>query len=179
MTTTTASLLIAGIASLFASACATGDLFPRNVDPTGAGYDSQACVENALRRQPDAAEVLDAAPVLSAACQEGEAASCSVLGVMYELGRGFPVNAPRALALYGAACEAQNLRACGNLGDLLLEDPSSEREPARAISLLQKACDGGQARACKRLERALGDRAPQAPQLHTPAPPSGAGRAAS
>jgi TPR repeat protein len=119
-TTHSVSLLIAGIVSLFATSCATGDLLSNRVDVAGVKYDAQECVENALRNRPDPAAVSDAAVAFARACQEGEAASCSVLGVMYELGRGFPMNTPYARTLYRGACEAQNLRACENLSELRL-----------------------------------------------------------
>lgn len=132
-TTPFSSLLVAALASvcaLCASACATGDLFAGRVDVAGANYDAQECVENALRSTPDPRDVRDAAPAFASACEAGEAPSCSVLGVMYELGRGFPVNAHRALALYDTACSAHNLRACANRESLLLKDGTAH-EPAR------------------------------------------------
>jgi TPR repeat protein len=152
------SLFIAGVASLLASACATGDLLSNRVDVAGVKYDAQECVENALRNRPEPAAVTAATVAFASACQEGEVASCSVLGVMYELGRGFPANKPRALALYGAACEAHNLRACGNLGDLMLSDGG---DPGHAVSLLRMACDAGQGRACDRLGRLYRDGEPR------------------
>jgi TPR repeat protein len=153
-TTHSVSLFIVGVVSLLASACATGNLLSNRVDVAGVKYDAQECVENALRNRPDPAAVSDAAVAFAHACQEGEAASCSVLGVMYELGRGFPVDMPYARALYHSACEAQNLRACGNLGELLLREGSRARESGRAISLLRTSCDGGGRRACDQLRRA-------------------------
>lgn len=156
-TTHSVSLFLVGVVSLFASACATSDLLSNRVDVAGVKYDAQECVEDALRNRPDPAAVSDAAVAFARACQEGEAAACSVLGVMYELGRGFPVNAPYARTLYGGACETQNLRACGNLGELLLRDGSRARESGRAVSLLRMSCGGGDQRACDRLGRAYRD----------------------
>jgi len=120
-TTHSVSLIIAGVLSLFATACATGDLLANRVDVAGVKYDAQECVENALRNRPDPEAVSDAAVAFARACREGEAASCSVLGVMYELGRGFPRNTPYARTLYRSACQQQNQRACENLGELLLQ----------------------------------------------------------
>ena len=137
-----ASLLVAGSMSLLTSACATGDLLTNQVDVAGVKYEAQECVEHALRNQPEPETVREAAVAFTSACREGEVASCSVLGVMYELGRGFPVSTPRALALYSAACEAHNARACGNRDRLLLRDGSGAREPARVSELLAKDTHG-------------------------------------
>jgi TPR repeat protein len=157
LTTHSVSFFIAGVVSLLTSACATGDLLSNRVDVAGVRYDAQECVENALRNRPDPAATSDAAVAFARACQEGEAASCSVLGVMYELGRGFAVDTLHARALYGGACETHNLRACGNLGELLLSDGSRARESGRAVSLLRMSCNGGEERACDRLGRAYRD----------------------
>jgi TPR repeat protein len=157
------SLFLAGIVSLLASACGTSDLLRNHVESPEGKYEAQDCVENALRNQPDPEAVREAALAFTTACRGGEAASCSVLGVMYELGRGVPLSASRALALYERACDAHNPRACGNLGDLLLSDRAGVRDPARAVFLLRSACDAEQGRACERLGRAYrdGDGEPQ------------------
>jgi TPR repeat protein len=124
------SLLVAALVSVCASACATGELFTSRVDVAGVKYDPQECVENALRNAPNPGDVRDAAPAFASACEAGEASSCSVLGVMYELGRGFPIDTPRAMELYDAACDAHNPRACANRDRLLLRDGTDAREPA-------------------------------------------------
>ena len=146
------SLFVAGVVSLLASACATGDLLSNRVEVGGVTYDAQECVENALRNRPDPVAVSEATVAFARACQDGEAASCSVLGVMYELGRGFAVDTIRARELYGAACETHNVRACGNLGELLLGDENGARDP-RALFLLRTSCKGGDVRACETLGR--------------------------
>jgi TPR repeat protein len=96
----------------------------------GAPYDSQACVENALRRNPDPALLPDAAEQISAWCQTGDAASCSTLGVMYELGLGVRADRARAARLYRHACSDGNARACDNLGGLA--PPATPRPATRA-----------------------------------------------
>jgi TPR repeat protein len=137
-----ASALVAGLVSLAVSGCATGDLLSYRSEVAGVKYDAQECVEHALRNQPEEDTVREAAVAFAGACREGEAASCSALGVMYELGRGFPVSTPHALALYGAACEAHNLRACENRDSLLLRDPTATRDPARANQKLAQRGPG-------------------------------------
>ncbi len=114
-----ASLVVAASMPWLTSACATGDLLRNQVEVAGVKYEAQECVEHALRNQPEPETVREAAVAFTSACTKGEVASCSVLGVMYELGAGFPASTPRALALYGAACEAHNVRACENRDRLL------------------------------------------------------------
>jgi TPR repeat protein len=137
------SILIAGLVSLCASACATGDLLDRRVDVAGVDYDSQTCVENALRNGPDPRDVRDAATAFAGACGAGEAASCSVLGVMYELGTGFPANGARALELYEAACGAHNVRACANRDRFLLTARAAARDPGARVSDLHATSERG------------------------------------
>jgi len=131
-----ASALFAGFVALSASACATGDLLSNRSEVGGAKYDAQECVEHALRNGPEADTVREAAVAFASACSDGEVASCSVLGVMYEVGQGFPVSTARALALYGAACDAHNQRACENRSSLLARDETATHEPTAVSQLL-------------------------------------------
>jgi TPR repeat protein len=121
-----------------------------------AGFitDPQGCAENALRRRGDPAILPDAAAALARDCDMGDAPSCSIAGVMYELGRGAPRDLGRARSLYGRACHVGNARACANLAELLLVD---QHAPARALSMLVSACEGGVGRACVTLGRAYQD----------------------
>ena len=155
------SLCIAAPASLVAvgcllltAGCAPAPLLARHVEAPGVIYDAQECVENSMRRGADPMLVPEALQVFRAACDTGEAAACSALGVMYEIGFGVP-RAPRAaLRLYRRACSAKNTRACANLGEALLSDAAGARDPVAAEAILRVACDGGQARACAALGRA-------------------------
>jgi TPR repeat protein len=151
------SLFIAAIFGLGASACASAELLQNTVEVAGQRYDAQECVENALRNQPDPTLLRDAEATFTRACNAGEAGSCSVLGVMHEVGAGVTPDRDRAVAFYEGACQAHNLRACSNLGDLMLRDASVTRQPWRALTLLRTACGGGEGRACERVGRAYRD----------------------
>jgi TPR repeat protein len=129
-----AFVLAAGLASIFASGCVTGDLLSVRVDAAGR-YDPQECVENALRSGPDPHALREAAVAFASACDGGEAASCSALGVMYELGRGLPMSTSRALSLYETACEAHNLRACGNRDRLVGRSSMAAADPALTVAI--------------------------------------------
>ena len=120
------------IASFFASGCGMSDLLINDPRVDSTTYDPQVCVENALRNHPSPADMRDAAPAFAGACNGGEAASCSVLGVMYELGWNVPADISRARSLYATACDAHNLRGCENLRNLPLADEMKTGNVARA-----------------------------------------------
>jgi TPR repeat protein len=124
-----------------------------------ARFDRRSCAEDALHRHPDPALAREARMLSSASCQKGDAAACSMLGVIHELGLGVPKDRSRARALYQGACSARYQRACGNLGELLLGDPAvgdklPGSRPVDPIALLRAACDAGSGRHCGVLGRA-------------------------
>jgi TPR repeat protein len=100
--------------ALFASGCSDG-LFDRPVNVDGTSYDAQGCAEHALRNHPDPQAVRASAVAFTRACDDGEAAACSALGVIYEVGLGVAPDPSRAQFLYEAACTAHNRRGCMNL----------------------------------------------------------------
>jgi len=145
--------------------CASGLLggCVRAFGDAGSHYDEQACIENALRRHPSVELTVAAARKFSAACRDDEAASCSALGVMYELGEGVPRDAARALVLYEKACADDNERSCVNLGAALSRGVGTTQDEHRAGLLLSKACDAGEMLGCAILGQALLERIPRGP----------------
>lgn len=81
----------------------------------GLDLELQVCVERGLAsaQEPDVLADLRALSVQR--CALGDAASCSVLGRMFELGAGVARNPDEARALYDRACRAGNGLACRNL----------------------------------------------------------------
>lgn len=116
-------------------------------------YDHQACAENALRRGADASLVAETAAHVKRTCAAGEIPSCSILGVMYEVGAGVAQDRDQAMTLFRRACDAGNDRACGNLGELMVEDSLPGQAPETGRALLRRACDAGQGRPCAALAR--------------------------
>jgi uncharacterized protein len=115
----------------------------------GSGaYDSQACVEEALRRDPTTEEAALARTIMEEACKQGDPKACSVLGVAYELGAGGDVSPDRARAFYRHACSGGNQRACGNLARLELTTSQDPIVLAEARDLLITTCEQGEASAC-------------------------------
>jgi TPR repeat protein len=152
---------LAGLTALLAGACVPA------AAPTPAPiFDPQACAEEALRRSPDPAIVKEAADRFSRECEAlGEVSSCSLLGVLLELGLGVHADHARARTLYRSACDAGNQRACGNLGGLLLAGAVPGAPPDGALALLQRGCDAGYGRPCAHLGRIYneGTLVPRAP----------------
>src|SRR5438067_2455731 len=58
------------------------------------------------------------AAALKRGCDDGGAAACLKLGLLYARGRGVPRNLARAAGLYERACDAGLAEACSNLGAL-------------------------------------------------------------
>jgi TPR repeat protein len=103
-----------------------------------------------------------AAALLTQACELGDAAACSDLGVLYALGRGVAQSDERAAALARRACEQGSAIACSNQGALLAEGaaPPSAGEgrdalDARILRLFRTACDAGVPEGCANLGTAL------------------------
>ena len=107
MTRTKLQLLVGALFGL-CSGCTTS-LF----NARGA-YDSQACVEESLRRNPRSPDAVAAAIAMDVACREGDPAACSVHGLMLQLGAGTAEDGARARALFTHACGAGNQNCEGN-----------------------------------------------------------------
>ncbi|RLB46067.1 MAG: hypothetical protein DRI90_27755, partial [Deltaproteobacteria bacterium] len=88
-------LALAAITSL-GSACGGIQLMEPQIRKT---FDSQACVEAALRGNPDGETLADAFDHFNDGCATGDPAACSTLGVIYELGLAAPRNERLAVSL--------------------------------------------------------------------------------
>lgn len=121
-----------------------GLFVPRAYD----SVDAQRCVETALRRSPDEGALPGAKARFGHACREGDAAGCSTLGLMYELGLMVDADSERAAKLYARSCEGGNDGGCTNLGLAYARGVGVETDPARAAQLFAFACDDGHPVAC-------------------------------
>lgn len=118
-----------------------------------AGSHEQACVEHALRGDPDLRAVAMARIVFERACDEQHAGACSALGVIYEIGLGVAADPARASALYERACRYGNVRGCTNLAIVQIWGFGVPREVRFAARLLGVTCARGDAKACLHLAR--------------------------
>jgi hypothetical protein len=106
------------------------------------GRPEKACPENDR----------DASRCISA-CDDGDASSCTDLGLMYAAGRGgLTKDQARAVTLFQRACDAGNMRGCTNLGlSYEIGQGGLPKNEVRAVALHQRACDGGDMRGCTNL----------------------------
>jgi hypothetical protein len=110
----------------------------------------QDCVECALRDHNTQA-VPYAADEFYRGCTEGDARSCSILGVMYEQGKGGVARDPAfARHLFRYACLHGNPRACVSLGRIV---EHNRDDVAGASILFEMACGSGDPRGCYELGR--------------------------
>lgn len=97
----------------------------------------------------------DAAAAAHFACDAGDRAACSALGLAYEQGEGEPQNRPVAELLYRDACNAGVGEGCLRLGRLLMT--LGMNYPADEVTLaLERGCRLGALEACnEQAERLL------------------------
>jgi uncharacterized protein len=113
----------------------------------------QACMECAIRAHSDPEAARMAARDLARQCEAGAHRSCSVLGVMYEHGRGVARRPDHAERLYRAACVGGNTTGCVNLGRLLQEGTAGRVDPEGAAAVFEVACSLDHADGCYELAR--------------------------
>ncbi len=161
-------LLITGRAAAVERDCPTGQTW----SPTLG-----ACVRRAVARKRSPAEsyyaAIDliegkrgapdptrAAPLLERSCAARHAASCTLLGFLYEGGRLGAADPGKALVHYERACALGDTDGCVSTSNVhakgLLGDPA----PAAALAPLTRACELGSGRGCvtlaEKYEQALG-----------------------
>lgn len=117
----------------------------------------QACIECALREHDSPETLPDAEAKFTRWCAEGDARSCSVLGVMFENGRGVVADPGKAARLYGRACRGGNAPACVSLGRMMEAGTAARPDPEGAIVMYEAACDAGELAGCEQLGRTLAD----------------------
>lgn len=96
------------------AACALGGCaLPRSVKPIDPSM--HACVDRALQNGPDPTVLADAAVRFDEGCDAGDAAACSLLGLMRERGLAMRADLTGARELYQRACRAGNTIGCVHL----------------------------------------------------------------
>ena len=114
---------------------------------------AQRCVECALKKHDNTTDMVAAARRFGRLCDQGDAASCSVLGVMFEHGRGVQSDVLMARRLYRKACSNGNSRACVNLGKLYESGRKTRLDPEAATILYDLACRRGDGAGCYQVAR--------------------------
>jgi len=85
------------------------------------------------------------------ACEKGDAAACTRLGLLYDTGEGVKQDYARALELYAKACDGGNAMGCYNQGLMYALGKGIKKDYRRAAELYQKGCAGGNAMGCTNL----------------------------
>ena len=96
------------------AACALGGCAPLRSFPR-IDVATQACVDRALHNDPERSVLAEAAERFGVGCDAGDAAACSLLGVMRERGLAMRADIADARALYQRACQAGNAIGCAHL----------------------------------------------------------------
>jgi serine/threonine-protein kinase len=84
-------------------------------------------------------EPAKAAELYTTACDKSDAAACTLLGVLYEEGRGVTRDASRALGLYDKACKASDKLGCAYQAFILSEGLGVRQDEARGTELAKDA----------------------------------------
>ena len=90
----------------------------------------------------------DAVPLMTAACDKGNADGCSALGLMYQNSEGVARDDFKAASLYRKACDGGNARGCTNLGWMTESGRGTDKDQVKAVSLYRKGCDAKDAYGC-------------------------------
>jgi hypothetical protein len=93
----------------------------------------------------------DAVPLMTAACDGGDAAGCSALGLMYQNSRGVIQDDFKAASYYRKACDGGIANGCTNLGWMTESGRGTDKDIAKAVSLYRQGCDAKDAYGCELL----------------------------
>lgn len=73
---------------------------------------------------------------------------CQKEGLANELGKGVPVDKPRAAALYRRSCELGHAPACNNMGNCYEFGTGVRTSKEQAIAFYERGCDQGSGGGC-------------------------------
>ena len=86
------------------------------------------------------------------ACEAGDSAACTQLGVLYNRGAGVARDLTAAALYYDRGCAGGDLAGCNNLGTIYQHGAAGLRgDRSKAASLYERACNGGHLEGCANL----------------------------
>ena len=91
------------------------------------------------------------AETLRRSCDDGDAAACYNLGVLYYNGEGVTQDPARAATLVQQACDGGIVQGCYNAAQAFHAGLGVPPDLLRAAGLYEQACDGGIAQSCYNL----------------------------
>jgi len=86
-------------------------------------------------------------------CNQGDAAACTMLGILYAKGDGVAKDIQRAIELYRKACDAGDAWGCSNLAFKYKNGNGLEKDMKQAATLFEKACLAGNGQSCNEAGR--------------------------
>jgi hypothetical protein len=140
----------------------TGIKVPRQAAPAGVAF-ARACD---LGMQIACKELVTftqsgGSKEFQQACQNGDGASCFVLGSLQSSGNGVARDDQAAFRLFQRSCELEWWRGCGRLGVSYSVGQGTARDTERALHYFEIGCRGQNAASCS-----------QAASVYTEGPPS-------
>jgi hypothetical protein len=81
-----------------------------------------------------------AAEYFSKACDLGRAASCTTIGLYYDVGIGVDKNYGKAATLFQKACDGGHPSGCESLADLYVAGRGVDKNGAKAVALYEPIC---------------------------------------
>jgi hypothetical protein len=117
---------------------------------SGNSTAAQAAANRGLSffNQKDYAHAL---PPLQEACTGGDAASCNLMGKLYEDGQGVNQDYREAVDFYKRACDLGDMPGCYDLGYLYEYGGGVNQDYPKAWALYNQACNGGYLKGCTNL----------------------------
>lgn len=85
------------------------------------------------------------------ACDAGDATSCGLLALMYELGQGVTQDLDKAVGFHERACDGGVGDACNHLGVLYLGGEAAAQRPELAFAAFDRACGAKHLAGCVNL----------------------------
>jgi TPR repeat protein len=126
-----------------------GRIVPRNAKVAGVTF-GRSCdlgIRSACTRLVEFAHG-DGKDVFQRACDDGDGASCFILGSLYSSGSGVPQDGARAFNLFQKSCSDRWWRGCGRLGTSYLVGQGTAPDPEKAVENFEKGCQGRNAASC-------------------------------
>lgn len=84
-------------------------------------------------------------------CDQGDAASCKVAGLLYFTGVTREIDNDKAFNYFKKGCDGDDKEACSYLGQMYLEGKGTKQDAQKAVEAFDKSCRNGDSLACTNL----------------------------
>src|SRR5205823_1429014 len=90
----------------------------------------------------------DAARAEAKKCEEGKAASCTLMGARFLVGDGVAPSHVRAAEMFQSGCDGGDMKGCVILASMHVYGKVEKPDLRLAATLARKGCEGGEAAGC-------------------------------